>query len=277
MKLELTDSVVRSLIPEEKKFTVWDTAQDPTGLGVRVRPTGVKTYVVLARPNRAERQVMVTLGRAGTMKLSVARKKAWDALHQMQRGLNPNNEKRKLVVDTFGALAELYIKEELPNKRQGKEVERYLRLDWLGQKSSRTRVRENGRNVWKVEWRDGKDPIFRNKPAALITREDILARLNTIRRTRGPHAARHALSAVRRLFGFAFNQGHAGIKFSPAAGLRDKNVGLNGKMMRRQRVLNETEIRTIWKAATDAGMFGVLVKLLLVTAQRGDDWAEARW
>src|SRR5262249_58613061 len=48
-------------------------------------------------------------------------------------------------------------------------------------------------------------------------------------------------------------------------------------MMRRQRVLNETEIRAIWKAATDAGMFGVLVRLLLVTAQRRDDWAEARW
>jgi hypothetical protein len=78
MKLELTDSVVRNLKAEAKKKTYWDTAQDPTGLGVRVRPTGVKTYVVLARPNRAERQVMVTLGRAGTMKLSAARKKAWD-------------------------------------------------------------------------------------------------------------------------------------------------------------------------------------------------------
>src|SRR5262249_32637473 len=32
-----------------------------------------------------------------------------------------------------------------------------------------------------------------------------------------------------------------------------------------------------WKAAIDAGTFGALVKLLLVTAQRRDDWAEARW
>ena len=106
MKLELTDSVVKSLTRESKKYTVWDTASDPTGLGLRVRPTGVKTYVVLARPDgpngKSHRQVMVTLGRAGTMKLSAARKKAWDALHQMQRGIDPNQEKRKLQIESFG-------------------------------------------------------------------------------------------------------------------------------------------------------------------------------
>src|SRR4029077_7083586 len=53
--------------------------------------------------------------------------------------------------------------------------------------------------------------------------------------------------------------------------------GLTGAMMRRQRVLTEDEIKSVWQAASDAGMFGVLVKLLLATAQRRDDLAEARW
>jgi hypothetical protein len=190
MKLELTDSVVMNLTPESKKYTVWDTASDPTGLGLRIRPTGVKTYVVLGRPDgpsgKSHRQVMVTLGRAGAMKLSAARKKAWDALHQMQRGIDPNQEKRKLQIESFGALAELYIEEELPKKRQGHQVARYLRSDWLGQVPKQTKIKENDRYVWRTVWENGKDPIFRNKPAALVTREDILARLNTIRRTRGP-------------------------------------------------------------------------------------------
>jgi Arm domain-containing DNA-binding protein len=134
VKLELTDSVVRSLKPNPaKKYTVWDTTADPTGLGIRVRPTGVKTYVVRARPRPTDRQIMVTLGRAGTLKLASARKAAWDALQQMQRGLNPNHEKRKLVVESFGALAEMYMAEELPQKRQGHQVARYIRADWLGQ------------------------------------------------------------------------------------------------------------------------------------------------
>ena len=73
------------------------------------------------------------LGRAGTMKLPAARKAAWEALQQMQRGLNPNHEKRKLVVDTFKALAEMYMTEELPQKRQGHQVARWLRsLDVAG-------------------------------------------------------------------------------------------------------------------------------------------------
>ena len=109
--------------------------------------------------------------------------------------------------------------------------------------------------------KDGKDPICRNRPA-LVTREDILARLNTIRRARGPYAARHALGAVRRVFNFAADHGHAGIKVSPAANLRDKSVGLTGAMIRRQRILIEDEIKAVWHAASDAGMFGILVKCL---------------
>jgi hypothetical protein len=36
--------------------------------------------VLLARPRPTDRQIMVTLGRTGTMKLAAARKSAWDAL-----------------------------------------------------------------------------------------------------------------------------------------------------------------------------------------------------
>ena len=178
---------------------------------------------------------------------------------------------------SFGALAEMYMAEELPQKRQGHQVARYIRADWLGQEADQSKLWQGLRSVWKTEWKDGKDAIFRDRPAALVTREDILARLNTIRRSRGPYAARHALDAVRRVFSFAANHGHAGIKVSPAASLRDKSVGLTGAMMRRQRILTEDEIKSVWHAASDAGMFGVLVKLLLATAQRRDDWAEAKW
>ena len=46
MKLELTDTVIRNLNPNpNRKYTVWDTTGDPTGLAVRVRSTGIKTYV----------------------------------------------------------------------------------------------------------------------------------------------------------------------------------------------------------------------------------------
>src|SRR5262245_51014223 len=67
------------------------------------------------------------------------------------------------------------------------------------------------------------------------------------------------------------------LEFLSLLSLRDKSVGLTGAMMRRQRIPTEDEIRAVWHAASDAGMFGVLAKVPLVTAQRRDDWAEARW
>jgi hypothetical protein len=145
-------------------------------------------------------------------------------------------ERRHTWLQHYGWFTDLVIEllEDEP-KRQGHQVARYIRADWLGQVPHQTKTWQGLRPVWKIEWKDSKDAIFRDRPAALITREDILARLNTIRRARGSNAPRHALDAVRRVFGFAANHGHAGIKGSPAASLRDKSVELTGAMMRRQR------------------------------------------
>ena len=51
-----------------------------------------------------------------SLKLAAARKAAWDALQQMQRDMA----------------------EALLHKRQGKQVARYIRADWLGQVQRRT-------------------------------------------------------------------------------------------------------------------------------------------
>ena len=145
-------------------------------------------------------------------------------------------ERRHTWLQHYGWFTDLVIELlEVEPKRQGHQVARYIRADWLGQVPHQTKTWQGLRPVWKIEWKDSKDAIFRDRPAALITREDILARLNTIRRARGSNAPRHALDAVRRVFGFAANHGHAGIKGSPAASLRDKSVELTGATMRRQR------------------------------------------
>src|SRR5260370_33806661 len=73
----------------------------------------------------------------------------------------------------------MYRAEELPQKRQGHQVARYIRADWLGQVPHQTKTWQGLRSVWTIEWKDSKDTIFRDRPAALITREDILARLGT--------------------------------------------------------------------------------------------------
>jgi integrase len=50
-----------------------------------------------------------------------------------------------------------------------------------------------------------------------------------------------------------------------------------GKQASRSRILNDEEIRSIWKVADESGTFGGLVQMLLLTAQRKDKVATIRW
>jgi integrase len=45
----------------------------------------------------------------------------------------------------------------------------------------------------------------------------------------------------------------------------------------RSRTLNDSEIKALWKAAGENGLFGAAVKLLLLTAQRSTKVASLRW
>jgi integrase len=49
------------------------------------------------------------------------------------------------------------------------------------------------------------------------------------------------------------------------------------EVRKRSRVLDDDELRRVWRAAEDAGAFGVLVKLLLSLAQRRDKVLTMRW
>jgi len=60
---------------------------DLAGFGVRVHPTGRKTWVVQSRGPRGP--VRVTLGRHGEMPCEQARKEAAEAIHRIKRGEEP--------------------------------------------------------------------------------------------------------------------------------------------------------------------------------------------
>jgi hypothetical protein len=121
---------------------------------------------------------------------------------------------------------------------------------------------------WVVEWID-KQPVWRDRPIATIQRRDVIERLDQIKSNDGKYAARHALNAVRRLFSWAVEGERFGLQVSPADRVRDRTLGITNKDLRRQRVLNDAELREVWNAASAAGYpFGPLVKLLMLTGQR---------
>ena len=67
----LTDANVAKLTPADREYTVWDTRQ--SGLGVRVRPSGYRSYIYRRKGEDGARRI--TLGSAALMSVEKARAK----------------------------------------------------------------------------------------------------------------------------------------------------------------------------------------------------------
>jgi len=83
---KLTKRTLDALEPREKQFTEFDT--DIKGFGVRVMPTGVRSFIVEYRPGVGGRSVAkrrLTLGRYGAMTVDQARTAALNALAHIRQ------------------------------------------------------------------------------------------------------------------------------------------------------------------------------------------------
>ncbi|MDE0407062.1 MAG: Arm DNA-binding domain-containing protein [Alphaproteobacteria bacterium] len=68
--MRLTDASIARLRPREREYTVWDTRV--AGLGVRVRPSGGRSYVLLL--DAGGRTKRVSLGQVGVKSLEEVRR-----------------------------------------------------------------------------------------------------------------------------------------------------------------------------------------------------------
>ena len=69
-RMKLTDAAIARLRPREREYTLWDTRV--TGLGVRVRPSGGRSYVLLT--DACGRSKRVSLGPVGVRSLEEVRR-----------------------------------------------------------------------------------------------------------------------------------------------------------------------------------------------------------
>lgn len=95
--LRLTERIVQSLEASKKDKTYWDSAVP--GFGVRVKPTGSKSYIVYFRigAGRRGKQKKVTIGACSKLKLEAARVAAKDMISKVALGidLTPQKEEKK--------------------------------------------------------------------------------------------------------------------------------------------------------------------------------------
>src|SRR6516162_8819804 len=127
-KVNLTDRLLKSLKPEPKPYEVMDSQVG--GLGVRVMPTGVKTFVLRRRYPGSKQPARRSLGAYGDMSLAQAREKAreWNAL--VKKGIDPaieESRQRQAAIEaekqrqtsTFGAAFEAYLERKASKLKSG--------------------------------------------------------------------------------------------------------------------------------------------------------------
>jgi hypothetical protein len=86
----LTQEAVAAARPRVSEYTIWDGTLRTFGL--RVRPTGSKSFVLYLRVRGEKKLRKMTLGRAGTLTLQSARQMAHEFLYQARMGREPGRQ-----------------------------------------------------------------------------------------------------------------------------------------------------------------------------------------
>jgi len=232
----LTDTAVANLKARDQRYEIYDALQP--GFGIRVAPSGAKTWIVMGRV--AGRKKRVSLGRYPAMTLKAARAGAQSVLRQMQSGVM---EKPEPDLTFDAALAQWYDREQR-SRRSFSQVERAMQLH----------VR----------------PFLAGKPLDQISKRDLIQVIDRVTDSGAKVQANRVRAFCRRFFRWCTERDL--LDASPAAALPKPAPEVS-----RDRVLSEKELRKIWQAAGKMGYpFGPVFQLLVLTGQRRDEVAKLR-
>lgn len=84
---DLTEETVATAPPRAVEYTIW--SEIPHGFGLRIRPSGARSYIVMFRIKGNKRQYKLTLGKVGDFPLELARKLARETQIEASVGNDP--------------------------------------------------------------------------------------------------------------------------------------------------------------------------------------------
>jgi integrase len=202
------------------------------------------------------------------LRLSVGGRMAWVVMYRH------GNVKRRLTLGTYPALS---LAEARKRARGALHAVQCDRAAETFEELAREYLERHAKRE-KRSWRKDllileKDvlPRFGRRKAKDITRRDIITMLDDIVERGAPIQANRTLEIVRRLFNWAI--GRDILQVNPCHRLPKPS-----SETRSDRVLNEAEIRAVWKAMeAEAPLTAAMFKLRLLTAQRGAEVLAMRW
>lgn len=245
---KITKRSVDAMATTEKTEFLWD--DELSGFGLRVTSNGAKSYVFQYRMGGREAvKKRYTIGKHGSpWTPDLARAEAKRLALMVGQGIDPagaDKERRRQAVDlAFAPYVDLF-------------VDGYLKSHWK-------------------DWQQGKSlldreavPVLQRTPLPLIKRSDVVAVLDRL--SDRPAVAKLMHATLRKLLKWAVSRGD--IERSPIEEM-DAPTGPAA----RDRVLDDGELATIWRASAGLGYpFGPMYRLLIATGQRREEIAGLDW
>ena len=224
VRLTLTKRTVEALEPAEKSWIAWDDKL--TGFGVRVQPSGTKSFIVNYRPGDGGRNApnkRIVIGRFGRITPDQARRKAQDLLGRVARGDDPADERTEARgMATLAQAFEGYMAAN-PNRA-----------------ANTVRLYRQNLRVNLSDWL--------KRPLDTITRQEVEDRFNFITGKHGWSAANQTLSMLRSIYRRPCVD-HESLRNPVELWLA---AGGRFNRMRRRRISAPADVLPRWRAGIDA-------------------------
>jgi integrase len=284
----LTKDTIKGLAPEDARYIVWDGALK--GFGLRVEPSGVKTFLVRYRAgggrNGTRRQL--TIGRYGVLTPEQARGAAKAALANVALGQDPQAERaEQRKIGTVADLCDLYLKEGVGAKAASTVALDRIRLEVIKRLiGRRTATQLTGADVERMrdaiaEGRLGKPLVDDEGGAAGEPIEPKRVKRAGDKARGGRTASTKAVKLVRSVYAWAIEGKRLPMTENPTAGV--KTFADNA----RERFLSPAELGRLGDVLTAASAMPDpkgrrtahvrVIRLLLLTGARKNEIAGLRW
>jgi integrase len=239
MRQKLTPAFVANVKPSATNQIYWDVAQ--RGFGLLVLPSGERRYIIQYRAQGRSRRLTFRPG----FTLTEARKEAKAKLGEVARGGDPMAERRREEGGSLKVIAEEYF------KREGGKL-----------RSVDARKATFERVIY---------PALGARQVDTIKRSEIVRFLDKVEDQRGAQMAHAVLAFLSKLFNW-----HASRDDDFLTPIRRGMGRIKLKERARARVLNDDELRILWRITEDTGRapYGHFTRFLLLTAVRRTEAAK---
>ncbi len=259
-KSVLNQKKLEAIAKAAKGYTVRTEIPDAgqPGLYLVVQPSGAMSWAFRYRHAGRPRKLTIgpfVLGEDATFTLAKARQEAQEASRIVSDGRDPaevrEEEKAQATeppvnVDLVGDVLDDFVKRHV--KKKNRESTQTNTISFIDK-----RIRP--------EWKD--------RDIRTITKRDVVKLLDDISDSGAPESAARVRAVLSKFFNWAVDRDI--VEASPVPKGSTAKQGAS-----RERVLTDREIRLVWLACEKVGWpFGPLVKLLLLTAQRRNEVAQA--